>query len=49
MTFANCLDPDQGRQSVGPDLDPKHLIERIFFGKVNFEKSQQPTKNTIKK
>ena len=23
--FANCLDPDQARQNVGPDLDPNHL------------------------
>ena len=25
-TFANSLDLDQGRQNVGPDLDPNHLI-----------------------
>ena len=23
ITFANSLDPDQARQNVGPDLDPK--------------------------
>ena len=23
--FANCLDPDQARQKVGPDLDPNCL------------------------
>ena len=23
--FANCLDPDQDRQNVGPDLDPNCL------------------------
>ena len=23
--FANCLDPDQARQNVGPDLDPNRL------------------------
>ena len=25
ITFANSLDPDQDRQSVGPDLDPNCL------------------------
>ena len=25
ITFANSLDPDQARQSVGPDLDPNCL------------------------
>ena len=25
ITFANSLDPDQDRQSVGPDLNPKCL------------------------
>ena len=25
LTFANSLDPDQDRQIVGPDLDPKCL------------------------
>ena len=25
ITFANSLDPDQDRQNVGPDLDPKYL------------------------
>ena len=25
ITFAKCLDPDQDRQNVGPDLDPNHL------------------------
>ena len=25
ITFANSLDPDQDKQSVGPDLDPKRL------------------------
>ena len=25
ITFANSLDPDQARQNVGPDLDPKCL------------------------
>ena len=26
ITFANSLDPDQGRQDVGPDLGPNCLI-----------------------
>ena len=26
ITFANSLDPDQARQSAGPDLDPNCLI-----------------------
>ena len=25
ITFANILDPDQARQYVGPDLDPKRF------------------------
>ena len=25
ITFANCLDHDQARQNVGPDLDPNCL------------------------
>ena len=25
ITFANSLDPDQGQQNVGPDLDTNHL------------------------
>ena len=25
IIFANSLDPDQDRQNVGPDLDPKSL------------------------
>ena len=28
ITFANRLDPDQDRQSVGPDLDPNGLTLR---------------------
>ena len=24
-TLSNCLDPDQDRQNVGPDLDPNRL------------------------
>ena len=42
ITFAKSLDPDQDRQNVGPDLDPKCLTI-LFLKKVNFEKSQQMT------
>ena len=45
ITFANSLDPDQGRQIVGPDLDQNCLTLMVFlkesFEKVNFEKYQQ--------
>ena len=36
-TFANSFDPDQGRQNVGPYLDPKRLIVFLkeYFEKVN--------------
>ena len=26
LNFANCLDPDQDLQNVGPDLDPKLFL-----------------------
>ena len=43
----NSLDPDQDRQNVCLDLDPKRLtlivFPKDFFEKVNFEKSQQTT------
>ena len=29
ITFANSLDPDQGRHSVGPDLDP-YLLTLLY-------------------
>ena len=50
ITFANSLDPDQARQNVGPDLDPKlfdtlMVFPKEFFKKVDFEKNQQTTKN----
>ena len=43
ITFANSLDPDQDRQNVGPDLDPKPFDNQImflkeFFEEVNFKK-----------
>ena len=31
ITFANSLDPDQDRHSVGPDLDPDHLTLIVFL------------------
>ena len=33
ITFANSLDPDQDRQNVGPDLDPKLFNTLIVFMK----------------
>ena len=32
ITFANCMDPDQDRQNVGPDLDLYCLIPERIFG-----------------
>ena len=47
ITFSNSLNPDQDRQTVGPDLDPNCLtlysVPVKMFLKVNFEKSQQLT------
>ena len=45
ITFANSLDPDQARQSVGPDLDPNCLTLwwyswKNFFEKDYFEKKK---------
>ena len=53
LTLANCLNPDQDRQNVGPDQNPNSLTCDLivflndFFFKNGFEKSQQMTKNTI--
>ena len=51
ITFTNCLEPDQARQNVGPDLDPNCLTLSWYFWKmllkkkVNFKtKNQQTTK-----
>ena len=30
ISFANSMDPDQARQNVGPDLDPKCLTTRWY-------------------
>ena len=30
ITFANNLDPDQDRHSVGPDLDPNSLKQHLY-------------------
>ena len=40
-TFANSLDPDQGRLSVGPDLEPNCLTLIEYFEKWLILKSQQ--------
>ena len=50
ITFANSLDPDQGRQNVGPDLDPNSsdaliVFLKEFFEKVYFEKSADDNKS----
>ena len=43
-TISNSLDPDQARQSVGPDPDPNCLTLMVFlkecFKKVNFEEEK---------
>ena len=31
ITFANSLDPDQARQNVGPELDPKQFGTLMLF------------------
>ena len=50
ISFANCLNPDQDRENLNPDLDPNCLIFKSIalvpvriFENVNFEKSQQQT------
>ena len=48
MIFVNSLEPDQARQNVGPDLDPRCLTLKEFF--VNFEnKSADQAKKKQKK
>ena len=49
ITFAISLDPDQARQSVGPDLDPNRLTLwwyswKNFSKKTILKKNQQTTK-----
>ena len=48
IIFANSLDPDQDRQTVGPDLDPNHLTLIVFLQDileiVNFERSADNNK-----
>ena len=34
ITFANSLDPDQARQNVGPEMDPKSLTLMVFLENV---------------
>ena len=47
ITFANCLEPDQERQNVAPDLGPNCdfliVFLKEFIEKVNFENRQQTT------
>ena len=49
ITFANSLDPDQVRQKVSPDLDPKPLGFLIAFLKELFEKNNFDKKSTDNK
>ena len=44
--FANSLDPDQARQSVGPGLDPLTIIvlEDLFHVSFEHKKKQQRKK-----
>ena len=45
ITIANSFDPDQGRQNVGPDLLPKHLMVKV---ECNLEKKiQQKLTNCV--
>ena len=53
IIIANILDPDQARQKVRPDLDPKlfdtlMVFLKEFFKEVDFEKNQQTTKKPEK-
>ena len=49
ITFANSLDTDQARQSVGPNLDPNCLTLMVFlkdfFKKLILKKNPHTTKN----
>ena len=45
--FANSLDPDQGCQTVGPDLDTLLFLKECIE-KVNIEKNQRMTKKHAK-
>ena len=50
MTFANCLNLDQDRQKVGPDLNPNRLTKSVpedNLEKNNFEKKSADD-NTVK-
>ena len=42
INFENSLDPDHGRQSVGPDLDPKCLTDGI--PEIIFQKNSEDNK-----
>ena len=52
ITFANSLDPDQARQKVGHNRNPKCLTLMVFlkdfFEKVNFKNNPQTPKKAGK-
>ena len=39
ITFASSMDPDQGIQNIGPDLDPNCFDTLMIFLKIYFRKS----------
>ena len=41
MTFANRMDSDQARQSLGPDLDPMFDNLKIFLKKTTLKKTKR--------
>ena len=43
VIFANRLDPDQGGENVGPDLDQICPTLKEFFEKVDFEHEKLPS------
>ena len=52
ITFANSFYPDQARQNVEPDLDPKlfdtlMVFLKEIFKKVDFEKKNQQTTKSM--
>ena len=47
IKVSNSLDPDQGRHSVGPDLDPNCLQRLSAFCRHQHEKSQMIVHYTV--
>ena len=39
ITFTSSMDPDQGIQNIGPDLDPNCFDTLMIFLKIYFRKS----------